>query len=350
MTDSGERERPPLDRHEAASKADGAASPRRRRKLNTNTRKSNPRSTGKQDQLDEPDGDALPPAAQAGCIVWLVAAIAGMALLGWSWPVAVLVLVVLAGWAATRKPQLPEVVIASIIVFGATIALANFGGPLAAALSPTPSPSPSPVALATQAPTASPSPTASSTATALPTPRPTPRPARSATPRPTPPPTPRPTAAQRTPVPTPRPTSPPNTGDVETLPGLTEAMIFRAFESYDLDCGDRSFGGWFCQFTTHAGDDALLNIESSGPAEVHFAGVAISDPVSIDVPAALEVLEIIARLPYLGARPDQAADWLYANYADTGFTPAEMTVGDGHFVLRVTGDNIADLEVRARDY
>jgi hypothetical protein len=127
-------------------------------------------------------------------------------------------------------------------------------------------------------------------------------------------------------------------------------MVLGAFAGYDLDCGERLLMTRNCEFVTYAGDDAVLSIEASSSSEIHIVWLSVSHPLGVDVPETLRALELIARLPYTGSQPQAAADWLHANYADTGFTPEEADFGPGHFVLRVTEPMIGDLELRAPDY
>ena len=277
--------------------------------------------------------------------VWSVAAMVASVLLGWSWPIGLVVVVVLMGFAATGDRGLVQIGAATAAVFGVALLLTLNGDRLVATVVYSPSPTTAPTSALTPAATLPRTPQPISRVTT--SPASTPHATATATPTPTP------EASSATPLPTARPTSratstPAN--QQQTIPGLTDAMILRAFGAYPLDCEPVRFLTRQCNFTTAAGDDVILAIEESSSTEIHIVSASVSDPLAIDVPETLRVLELVATLPYAGSNPSAAENWLYANYGETGFTPKETQIGPGHFVLRVSEPKIGDLELRALDY
>ena len=273
--------------------------------------------------------------------LWVLGAIAGSILLGWSWSVALGVVALLVAFAATGDRGLVAIGVATVTAFGAAFVLSLSGGQAIAFLgaSPTSHSQPAPAETVSVAPT--------------PTVRITPPPSRSAAPTPqtTPTPTLSPVPATQAPPPSPtaKPTALPS-NEVLSIPGLTEAEVLHAFAAYRPDCDPLLFLTRDCTFETLAGDDVLLTIEESSTTRVHIVVASVSNPIAVDEPSALEVLEVLARLPYTGSDPAAAVTWLHAHYRATGFTPEETDVGPGHFVLRVSEPKIADLELRAPDY
>ncbi len=216
--------------------------------------------------------------------VWSAGAIVASVLLGWSWPIGLGVVVVLMGFAATGDRGLVQIGAATAAVFGVALLLTLNGDRLIATVVSSPSPTTAPISALTPAatlprtpqPTSRVSPTSTPHATATATPTPTPE------------------ASSATPLPTARPTSRATSTPANqqlTIPGLTDAIVLRAFEAYALDCEPVRFLTRQCNFTTAAGDDVILAIEESSSTEIHIVSASVSDPLAIDVPETLRVLE-----------------------------------------------------------
>lgn len=200
------------------------------------------------------------------------------------------------------------------------------------------------------------------TLVALPTPTtsPTPTPTTVPTPTPTRTPAPTPTIAP-TPAPTPVPTiAPTPTPDRRWIPGLTNADVTANLEAsprnmtcerrpeFNSPTGPRR--GWRCKSTVGS---ATLQVETVSASEVEvervLAAVAVTGaPASQADSTARSFLGFVATLPYLGADPVGARQWVEANV--TSAETARATFGGGAFSVGKTlilGTPYYTLEIRS---
>lgn len=123
-----------------------------------------------------------------------------------------------------------------------------------------------------------------------------------------------------------RPTEPPN---VHAIPGLTNADIKLNLQDRGFDCSGPELTGdtatWSCTRTSGLAD---LTVRYWGPSPTVVEGVD-AQSIFADDQLAAEFLGFIATLPYDGADPVAARDWVQARIGQAKST----TIGGARFTL-----------------
>jgi len=144
-----------------------------------------------------------------------------------------------------------------------------------------------------------------------------------------------------------RATSPPKEESSPTIPGLVAVDVYGNLEDKGFECDGRSgrAGGmlWDCKVET-VSYSHTVSITGRGPTAVESVSATSLD-YSGSTPdgTARDFLAFVASIPYTGASPQAAANWVRQNVGQDG---ASTVYGGAVFTLRASGD-ARILEIKA---